>query len=122
MEFDWDVHNLRHIRAHKVTRDEAEQALTNDPIPIYEQEVSSELRSMYYSETNAARSQQLPQDVATAFAIGPAIPVDPVSASVPKATIPSTKPSRTRVRATPATLTGIVYRDPERAAIARHVC
>src|SRR5439155_6244543 len=42
------------------------------------------------SETNAARSQQLPQDVATAFAIGPAIPVDPVSASEPTATIPIT--------------------------------
>ena len=28
--FDWDVHNLRKIRAHQVTREEAEEALANE--------------------------------------------------------------------------------------------
>jgi hypothetical protein len=29
-----DQNNLRKIRAHKIKREEAEQALLNDPIPI----------------------------------------------------------------------------------------
>jgi hypothetical protein len=42
--FDWDRNNLRKIRAHRIKREEAEQALLNDPIPIYEQDVGGELR------------------------------------------------------------------------------
>ena len=53
--FDWDRNNLRKIRAHWIKREEAEQALSNDPIPIYEQDVSDELRFVYYGETNAGR-------------------------------------------------------------------
>ena len=53
--FDWDRNNLRKIRAHKITREEAEQALSNDPIPIYEQDVEDERRFVYYGETNAGR-------------------------------------------------------------------
>ncbi len=37
--FEWDRNNLRKIRAHRIKREEAEQALLNDPIPIYEQDV-----------------------------------------------------------------------------------
>jgi hypothetical protein len=51
--FDWDRDNLRKIRAHRIKREEAEQALLNDPIPIYEQDVGGELRFVYYGETNA---------------------------------------------------------------------
>jgi hypothetical protein len=29
--FDWDEHNLRKIRAHRIKREEVEQALLNDP-------------------------------------------------------------------------------------------
>lgn len=53
--FEWDRNNLRKIRAHQIKREEAEQALLNDPIPIYEQEVEGELRFVYYGETNAGR-------------------------------------------------------------------
>ena len=40
--FEWDRSNLRKIRAHKIEREEAEQALLNSPIPIYEQDVEGE--------------------------------------------------------------------------------
>lgn len=53
--FEWDRNHLRKIRAHRIKREEAEQALLNDPIPIYEQDVEGELRVVYYGETNAGR-------------------------------------------------------------------
>jgi len=34
--FDWDRSNLRKIRAHRILREEAEQALVNDAIPIHD--------------------------------------------------------------------------------------
>jgi uncharacterized DUF497 family protein len=51
--FEWDRNNLRKIRA--IRREEAEQAILNDPIPIYEQDVEGEPRFVYYGETNAGR-------------------------------------------------------------------
>ena len=53
--FEWDQNNLRKIRAHRITREETEQALLNDPIAIYEQDVEGERRFVYYGETNAGR-------------------------------------------------------------------
>jgi hypothetical protein len=53
--FEWDWNNLRKIRAHRIKREEAEEALLNDPIPVYEQEVQGEPRFVYYGETNAGR-------------------------------------------------------------------
>jgi uncharacterized DUF497 family protein len=53
--FDWDRGNLRKIRAHRISRTEAEQALTNDAIPIYEQDLDGERRFVYYGETSAGR-------------------------------------------------------------------
>jgi len=53
--FEWDQNNLRKIRSHRITQNEAEEALLNDPIPIYEQEVEGELRFVYYGETDAGR-------------------------------------------------------------------
>lgn len=53
--FDWDGNNLRKIRAHRIKREEAEQALLNDPISIHEQDVEGELRFVYYGETDAGR-------------------------------------------------------------------
>jgi uncharacterized DUF497 family protein len=53
--FDWGRNNLSKIRAHRIKREEAEQALLNDPIPIYEQEVEGECRFVYYGETDAGR-------------------------------------------------------------------
>ncbi|MBK7928148.1 MAG: hypothetical protein IPJ98_11860 [Bryobacterales bacterium] len=42
--FDWDASNLRKIRAHRIKREEAEEALANGPIAIYEQDVEGEIR------------------------------------------------------------------------------
>lgn len=53
--FEWDRNNLRKIRAHRIKREEAEQALLNDPMPVHEQDVEGELRIVYYGETNAGR-------------------------------------------------------------------
>jgi uncharacterized DUF497 family protein len=53
--FEWDRGNLRKIRAHRISRKEAEQALINDAIPIYEQDVEGEPRFVYYGETDARR-------------------------------------------------------------------
>ncbi|MCX5771334.1 MAG: BrnT family toxin [Candidatus Hydrogenedentes bacterium] len=53
--FEWDWNNLRKIRAHRIEREEAEEALLNDPIPVYEQDVQGEPRVVYYGETNAGR-------------------------------------------------------------------
>ena len=39
----------------EIKREETEQALLNDPIPIYEQDVEGERRFVYYGETNAGR-------------------------------------------------------------------
>ena len=53
--FEWDRNNLRKIRAHRIKREEAEQVLFNDPIPIYEQDVEGEARFVYYGETDTGR-------------------------------------------------------------------
>ena len=53
--FDWDTNNLRKIRAHRITAEEVEKALSNDPIPIYEQDVAGEARYVYYGETDSGR-------------------------------------------------------------------
>ena len=53
--FDWDTNNLRKIRAHRITPGEVEEALSNDPIPIYAQDVEGEMRYVYYGETDSAR-------------------------------------------------------------------
>ena len=53
--FDWDENNLRKIRAHRIKAVEVEQALSNRPILIYEQDVRGELRYVYYAETDSGR-------------------------------------------------------------------
>lgn len=53
--FDWDANNLRKIRAHRIKADEVENALSNDPIPIYDQDVEGEERYVYYGETDSGR-------------------------------------------------------------------
>ena len=53
--FDWDPGNLRKIRAHRISREEAEETLINDAIPILEQYVEDERRFVYYGETDARR-------------------------------------------------------------------
>jgi uncharacterized DUF497 family protein len=53
--FEWDRNNLRKILAHRIRREEAEEALADEPIPIYQQEGAGEDRFVYYGETNAGR-------------------------------------------------------------------
>jgi uncharacterized DUF497 family protein len=53
--FDWDRSSLRKIRAHRISREEAEQALVNGAIPIHEQYVEGERRFVYYRETDSRR-------------------------------------------------------------------
>ena len=53
--FEWDRGNLRKIRTHRISREEVEQTLINDAIPIYEQDVEGEPRFVYYGETDARR-------------------------------------------------------------------
>lgn len=53
--FDWDRNNLSKIQAHKIHRNEVEDAIRSNPIPIYEQSVEGERRVVYYGETNAGR-------------------------------------------------------------------
>lgn len=48
--FDWDQSNLRKIRAHRVKAAEVEQALSREPILIYEQTADGEVRYVYYGE------------------------------------------------------------------------
>ena len=53
--FDWDANNLRKILAHRIKCEEVEKALSNGPIPIYEQDVEGEARYVYYGETESRR-------------------------------------------------------------------
>jgi hypothetical protein len=42
--FEWDRHNLKKIKAHKVNAIEVEEALSISPILIYEQDAEGETR------------------------------------------------------------------------------
>jgi uncharacterized DUF497 family protein len=53
--FDWDRHNLKKIKAHRLEATEVEAALSREPILIYEQEAGSEARYVYYGETEQGR-------------------------------------------------------------------
>lgn len=53
--FEWDENNLRKLRAHWVHVEEVEQALSRDPVLIYEQDADGEARYVYYTETEAGR-------------------------------------------------------------------
>ncbi len=53
--FDWDRHNLRKIKAHKISADEIEQALAINPMLVYEQDAEGEPRFVYYGETSRLR-------------------------------------------------------------------
>ena len=40
---------------HRIRAEEVEEALSNDPIPTYEQDVEGEARYVYYGETDSSR-------------------------------------------------------------------
>jgi hypothetical protein len=53
--FDWDKANLKKISAHGLKQLEVEQALSNWPILIYDQEADGEARYVYYGESDRSR-------------------------------------------------------------------
>ena len=53
--FEWDEHNLRKIRAHQIERREVEQALSNDPVLVYDQTSEADVRYVYYGESDRGR-------------------------------------------------------------------
>ena len=53
--FDWDRDNLRKIKAHRIKQAEVEQALSGDPLLVYEQDADGEVRYVYYGETSKNR-------------------------------------------------------------------
>ena len=52
---EWDQDNLRKMLAQQIEREEIEQALLNNPIPVLEQDVEGDFSYVYYGETNAGR-------------------------------------------------------------------
>jgi hypothetical protein len=52
---EWDQDNLGKMLAQQIAREEIEQALLNNPIPVLEQDVEGDFSYVYYGETNAGR-------------------------------------------------------------------
>jgi len=55
VEFNWDSQNLKHIARHRVTPQEAEQALRNDPLVVQFQEHAVEERVLCLGQTDRGR-------------------------------------------------------------------
>ena len=53
--FDWDQRNRTHLARHKVTPEEAEQVILNDPLNLEREMRNGELRLPHLGETNAGR-------------------------------------------------------------------
>jgi uncharacterized DUF497 family protein len=53
--FDWDQANIKHIAKYKITPDEAEQVVLNDPIDLSMQSHDGEERTPQVGETDAGR-------------------------------------------------------------------
>lgn len=53
--FEWDASNIRKVELHKITPEEAEQVLDNDPLYQYPQHSGEEERYLVYGETNSGR-------------------------------------------------------------------
>ena len=55
VEFDWDEENSRHLRSHRVSPQEFEQVLWNDPLELEYQTESGEERYKSLGITDAGR-------------------------------------------------------------------
>ena len=54
-EFDWDRHNEKHLKSHRVSRQEFQQVLANDPLDLEYQTESGEERFKSLGVTNEGR-------------------------------------------------------------------
>jgi uncharacterized DUF497 family protein len=52
---EWDQDNVGKLLAQSIEREEIEQALGNNPIPVLEQDVEGDFSYVYYGVTNAGR-------------------------------------------------------------------
>lgn len=55
VEFDWDDANRTHIAAHKISCEEAEQVIANEPIDLFVDIENDEERLAQVGETNGGR-------------------------------------------------------------------
>jgi uncharacterized DUF497 family protein len=55
VQFDWDSQNLKHIARHRVSPEEAEQTLQNDPLVVQFQEHDVEERVLCLGQTDQGR-------------------------------------------------------------------
>lgn len=53
--FIWDAENLSHIARHKISQEEAEQVIQNDPLDLERQILNGEERFLHLGETLAGR-------------------------------------------------------------------
>jgi uncharacterized DUF497 family protein len=54
--FIWDAENLSHIARHKISQEEAEQVIQNDPLDLERQILNGEERFLHLGETLAKRT------------------------------------------------------------------
>jgi len=54
-EFDWDSHNEKHLKLHRVSRQEFQQVIANDPLDLEYQTESEEERFKSLGVTNKGR-------------------------------------------------------------------
>ena len=55
IEFDWDDANRKHLAAHKVTPDEFEQLIGNDPLDLDYEQIDNKVRYRSIGLTNGGR-------------------------------------------------------------------
>ena len=55
MQFEWDPHNRKYVARHRVTPEEAEQVLRNDPLVVQFQDHAAEERVLCLGQTNRGR-------------------------------------------------------------------
>ena len=53
--FEWDTFNTAKVLKHRITPDEAMEAMTNDPLLQFPQDAGDEQRELYYGETKTGR-------------------------------------------------------------------
>jgi uncharacterized DUF497 family protein len=54
-QFDWDDANRNHLRRHRVSPDEFEQAMSNDPLDLEWEGVDDEIRYHTIGTTDSSR-------------------------------------------------------------------